>query len=100
MESILLQLTTQIAVPVASVLILTATGYGLKLLRSKIKLEEGKIALDQVDKVVSTVVGRLSQTVAKEMRAASADGHLSVEEAKALKRKAFITVTQSPLARE
>ena len=95
MEAVVLMLITKIAIPVVSAAIMAGIAYGVKLLRGKIKLEEGKIALDQVDHIVSTVVGDLTQTVAKGMRAASADGHLSNEEKTQLKRMAIATAERT-----
>lgn len=60
--------------------------WAISLLRQKVKAEVAINALDAVDSIVAAVVGNLSQTAVKEMRAASKDGHLSKEEKTKLKR--------------
>ena len=70
--------------PLAAVIIGLAS-WGLAIVRSKIKLEAGKTALDQIDRIIGTVVGDISQTAAEEMKRAAADGKLSTAEKQRLK---------------
>jgi len=69
MESILIQ--------AASVIIMALVGCSLALLKKRTNSEVAKQALDSVDQIVTTVVGSVAQTVAKEMRKDSANGKLT-----------------------
>ena len=53
--------------------------WGIAILKKKVNLEAGKVALDQVDQIVGTVVGNLTQTTVKKLRAATKNGRLTKE---------------------
>jgi len=78
MEAILLALAPQI-VPVVGALLVGLATWGIAILKKKVKLEAGKVALDQVDQIVGTVVGNLAQTTVKKMKAATKSGRLTKE---------------------
>jgi len=80
----LINLMAALIPPLAAVIIGLAS-WGLAIVRSKIKLEAGKTALDQIDRIIGTVVGDISQTAAEEMKRAAADGKLSTAEKQRLK---------------
>jgi len=48
-------------------------------------MEAGKVALDQVDQIVGTVVGNLTQTTVKTLKAATKNGRLTKEKKHELK---------------
>lgn len=88
MESILLNIAPEL-ITLAGTILIALAGWGIALLRTKVKLEAGKTALDQIDQIVGTVVGNLAQTSVKALRAASEDGHLSKTDKRQLQIKAF-----------
>jgi hypothetical protein len=69
MESILIQ--------AVSVIIMALVGYGVSILKKRTDSEVGKQALDSIDQVIGTVVGAVSQTMAKKMRKESGTGKLT-----------------------
>jgi hypothetical protein len=91
MESILLAIAPQV-IPVVGALVLGLASWGIAILKKKVKMETGKVALDQVDQIVGTVVGSLSQTAVKGLKAAAKDGHLTSGEKRNLKMKAVVQV--------
>jgi aspartokinase-like uncharacterized kinase len=88
MELIIAALAQQI-VPVIGAVIAALATYGISILKEKTKVDGAKKALDHVDQVVHTVVGGLSQTVAEQLKSATADGKLSETDAKNLKAAAI-----------
>lgn len=84
MEAILIALAPQI-IPVVGALLVGLASWGIAILKKKVKMEAGKVALDQVDQIIGTVVGNLAQTTAKGLRAAAKDGKLTSGEKKELK---------------
>lgn len=85
---ILLAIAPELIALAGTILIALAT-WGIALLRTKVKIEAGKSALDQIDQIVGTVVADLAQTSAKALRKASTDGHLSKTDKNQLKIKAY-----------
>ena len=90
METIIISALAQYVIPVVGAALVGLASWGLAILKGKVKIEAGKAALDQVDRIVGTVVGNISQTVAKDMKAAAADGHLSQKEKHELRRSALV----------
>jgi len=84
MEAILIALAPQI-VPVVGALVIGLATWGIAILKKKVKMEAGKVALDQVDQIVGTVVGNLTQTTVKAMKAATKNGRLTAENKRELK---------------
>ena len=72
MEQVLLNVAPQLITVGAALLIALAT-WGIAILKRKVNFEAGTAALDEVDRAVQAVVGNLSQTMVKEMKAAGAD---------------------------
>ena len=88
MEIILAALAQQI-VPIVGTVIAGLAAWGISILKEKTKADAAKNALDQVDQVVHTVVGGLSQTVVDGLKSATQDGKLSLEDAKKIKSDAI-----------
>lgn len=88
MESIFIAIGPEL-ISLAGTVLIALVGWGIALLRQKVKIEAGKSALDQIDQIVGTVVGNLAQTSAKALKAASKDGHLSKVEKSRLKIQAY-----------
>ena len=88
MESILIAIAPEL-ISLLGVAVVSLAGWGIALLRQKVKIEAGKKALDIIDSIISAVVGNISQTSARAFKAASKDGHLSKTEKAQLKIKAF-----------
>ena len=88
MDTLLTALAPQLAT-VAGVILLGLASWGIAILKSKIKFEAGSLALDEVDRVVQTVVGNINQTVVGELKAMSADGLWTDEEKAKAKRVAL-----------
>lgn len=84
MEAILLALAPQV-VPVVGALIIGLATWGIAILKKKVKLEAGKVALDQVDQIVGTVVGSLAQTTVKNLKAATKKGELTKDKRREMK---------------
>jgi len=70
MDAIIASAAPQL-VTIAGAILLGLASWGIAVLRSKCKLEAGKAALDEVDQVVKAVVGNLTQTTVKNMKAVS-----------------------------
>ncbi len=87
MEAILIGIAPQI-IPIVGALLVGLASWGIAILKKKVKMEAGKVALDQVDQIVGTVVGNLSQTTVKKLKAATKDGHLTSQEKQDIKRSA------------
>lgn len=88
MESFLIAIAPEL-ITLAGTILIALAGWGIALLRTKVKTEAGKKALDIIDSIIRAVVGNLAQTSAKDMRVASKDGHLSKVEKQRLKIQAF-----------
>ncbi|MCK5601649.1 hypothetical protein KAR91_07270 [Candidatus Pacearchaeota archaeon] len=88
MESFLIAIAPEL-ITLAGTILVALAGWGIALLRQKVKIEAGKKALDTIDSIISAVVGNLSQTVAKGIKAKSKDGHLPKSERATLKLKAM-----------
>lgn len=84
MEAILIALAPQI-IPVVGALIIGLATWGIAILKKKVKMEAGKVALDQVDQIVGTVVGNLAQTTVKTLKAATKNGRLTADKKRELK---------------
>ena len=89
METILIGAAAQYLIPLLGTLITGLVGWGVVVLKKKTDLDVAKTALDQVDQIVGTVVGYLSQTTAKDLKKLSQDGHLSKEDRLNLRSTAF-----------
>ena len=89
MEAILIGAAAQYLIPLLATVITALVGWGVVMLKKKINLDVAKTALDQVDQIVGTVVGNLSQTTAKELKRLSQDGHLSKADRLNLRSTAF-----------
>lgn len=76
-------------IPLIGMVLTGLASWALSILRSKINTDIAKSSLDQVDQVIQTVVGGLSQTMADQMREAAADGKLSDIDKRALKATAI-----------
>lgn len=87
MEAILIGIAPQI-IPIVGALLVGLASWGIAILKKKVKMEAGKVALDQVDQIVGTVVGNLTQTTVKQLKAATKDGRLSDQEKRNMKRSA------------
>lgn len=87
MEEVLLKLGVEL-IPVFALVITGLATWGIAILKSKVDSEAGKQALDEIDQIVGTVVGKLAQTTARDLKKASKDGHLSKDEMVALKAEA------------
>ncbi len=85
METLLIAAAPELITLLGVILTGLAT-WGIALLKQRVKAEVALTALDTVDSIISAIVGNLSQTSAKQMKAASEDGHLSKEEKTKLKR--------------
>jgi len=88
MESFLIARAPEL-VTLAGTIVIALAGWGIALLRQKVKIEVGKKALDIIDSIIRAVVGNLTQTVANDIKAASKDGHLPKAERATLKLKAM-----------
>ena len=95
MESILLAIAPELIALLGAVMAGLAT-WGIMLLRKKVNAEmpehtlsAANSALDLVDHAIDAIVGNLSQTVAKQIKAASKDGHLPKAKRVELKLKAM-----------
>lgn len=88
METILAALAPQLIELIGIALAGLAT-WGIALLKKKTNADVAQTALDHVDRVTSTVVDGLTQTVAQSMKEAAADGKLSAEEISGLKDNAI-----------
>jgi len=88
MDSILVAIAPQLAT-VAGVILLGLATWGIALLKSKVKFDVGKTALDEVDRAIKAVVGNLNQTVVGELKAMSADGKWTEAEKAKVKRVAI-----------
>lgn len=93
MEAILIGAVAQYLIPLLGVAITALVGYGISMLKKKTDSDIAKNALDQVDQIVGTVVGNLSQMVGKQMKAGAKDGHLSQVDKQRLKNQAHTEVT-------
>lgn len=80
---------SQFLIPALGVIITGLVGWGVRALQQKTNSDLAKNALDEVDRIVGTVVGNLAQTSAKRLRALAKDGHLSDSEKNTLKMGAF-----------
>ncbi len=87
METLLITLAPQL-ISLAGLVLAGLASWGIAILKQKVKIEAGKSALDQIDNIVGAVVGNLSQTAARGMKAAASDGHLSEAEKTKLKYQA------------
>ncbi len=85
METLLIAAAPELITLLGVILTGLAT-WGIALLKQRVKAEVALTALETVDSIISAIVGNLSQTSAKQMRAASEDGHLSKDEKIKLKR--------------
>lgn len=92
MEILFASLLAQVVIPLAAAAISIAVGLGVKYLKGKIKLDEGKQALDALDQIVSTTVGNIAQTTAKELKQMAKKAHLSGEQGKSLKAQAIADI--------
>lgn len=95
MESFLIAIAPEL-ITLASTILIALAGWGVMLLRKKINAElpehtlnAANSALDVVDHAIDAIVGNLSQTVAKQIKAASKDGHLPKAKRAELKLKAM-----------
>ena len=88
MEAFLIAIAPEL-ISLAGVVLLALASWGIALLRQKVKIEAGKKALDIIDSIISAVVGNLSQTVAKDIKANSKDGHLPKAKRAELKLRAM-----------
>lgn len=84
MEAILVAIAPQL-VPVIGALLIGLASWGIAILKKKVKIEAGKAALDQVDQIVGTVVGNLTQTTVKTLKAATKNGRLTADKKRELK---------------
>lgn len=96
MEALLVALAPQLMELIGIALAGLAT-WGIALLKKKTTADVAQSALDHVDRVTSTVVDSLTQTVAAELKKAAADGKLTAEEIGSLKDNA-INQTRSLLS--
>ena len=87
MQSVLIAIAPQL-VTVAGVILLGLASWGIAMLKSKVKFEAGKTALDEVDRAVQAVVGNLNQTLVKELKTMSADGVWTADEKAIMKSRA------------
>jgi hypothetical protein len=92
MEALLIGAAAQYLVPLIGAVIAGAAAYGVKLLKGKIKIEEGKQALDALDGIIQTTVGNIAQTTAKEMKQTVKKAHLSASQGKTLKTQAIADI--------
>lgn len=92
MEAFLIAIAPEL-ISLLGVAVVSLAGWGIALLRKKVKIEAGKKALDIIDSIISAVVGNLTQTVAKDIKAASKDGHLPKSKRTELRVKAMDQVT-------
>lgn len=101
MEAIIVLLGQQI-IPIIGTALAALATWGISILKTKTSVTAAQSALDQVNQVVQTVVGGLTQTVADEMRKASSDGKLSSADAATLKsaaiERARVLLTDSVIA--
>jgi hypothetical protein len=67
--------------------------WGITLFKQKTTAEAGLKALDHVDRVTSTVVDSLTQTMAASLKEAAADGKLSADDISNLKNSAIAQTT-------
>lgn len=88
METLLITFAPQL-ISMAGLVLAGLASWGIAILKQKVNVEAGKSALDQIDNIVGTVVADLSQTTARDMKAAAKDGHLSKAEKDDLKRMAL-----------
>jgi len=94
METILIGAAAQYLIPLLGTVITGLVGWGVVVLKKKTDLDVAKTALDQVDQIVGTVVGNLSQTTAKDLKKLSQDGHLSKADRLNLRSTAFSQAKQ------
>lgn len=90
---------SQYVIPALGVIITGLVGWGVRTLQKKTNSDLAKNALDEVDRIVGTVVGGLAQTTAKTLRALAKDGHLSPQEKVTLKNRAY-TLTKALMSDE
>lgn len=88
MEIIIAVLAQQF-IPILGTVLAGLASWGLSILKSKTEIIAAKSALDQVNQVVQTVVGGLTQTVAGELKKSAADGNLSDADKQSLKQAAI-----------
>lgn len=88
MDAILTELAPQL-ITLAGLILIGLASWSIAILETKVKVEAGKAALDQVNQIITAVVGNLSQTVADELKEAAADGKLTKAEQARLKQKAI-----------
>ena len=88
MELIIATIGQQI-LPIIGMALTALCSWGISILKAKTNVTAAQSALDQVNQVVQTVVGGLTQTVVAELKKATTGGQLTNEDAKALKQKAI-----------
>ena len=88
MDAILTELAPQL-ITLAGLILIGLASWSIVILKTKVKIEAGKAALDQVNQIITAVVGNLSQTVVDELKEAAADGKLTKAEQARLKQKAI-----------
>lgn len=90
---------SQFLIPALGVIITGLVGWGVRTLQKKTNSDLAKNALDEVDRIIGTVVGSIAQTTAKKLRTLTKDGHLSDREKAGLKRQAY-TLTKALMSDE
>ena len=91
MEGILGSIVAQIA-PVALTLVTALGSLGMVYLNRWLKVKAGGESVSAVNEVVGAVVNELGATLAKDIRAAAADGKLTRQEAQDIKALAVTRV--------
>lgn len=89
METFLIALTTQ-TLPLLAPVLVALAAWGVAILKKKTDSDLARNALEQVDQVVGTVVGKISQTVVQDLKAAAKDGKLTDREKSEMKRRAIL----------
>lgn len=75
-------------IPIIGAALAGLVTWGLAILKKKTNADIAKTALEQVDMVVTTVVGGLSQTVVEALKSTSENGKLTDEEKAKVKQQA------------
>jgi len=93
MEAIIIALAPQLLTLLGAVFAGLGS-WGIAILKSKVKIEAGKVALEQVDRVVGAVVGNLTQGVGAQIKEATVDGKLTSADKIRLKDAAVSNVKE------
>jgi hypothetical protein len=89
MNNIVLNIITEVVVPIAIAGLSLIGGHVLLLLKTKLKNEQVKMALDQLAKITISVVQDLNQTMVYEIKQSRS---LTYEDKKSIKEKAFYLI--------